>query len=55
MGSADDCYDNAVIESFWAQVKTELLSHHRWKVAHQARNALSESLTSSTTAATTQR
>jgi transposase InsO family protein len=25
MGSIGDCYDNAVIESFWGRVQTELL------------------------------
>jgi transposase InsO family protein len=26
MGSIGDCYDNAMIESFWARMQTELLN-----------------------------
>jgi putative transposase len=29
MGSIGDCYDNAVIESFWGRVQTELLNRCR--------------------------
>lgn len=28
MGSVGDCYDNAVIESFWGRIQTELLNRH---------------------------
>lgn len=31
MGSIGDCYDNAVIESFWGRMQTELLNRQRWK------------------------
>jgi transposase InsO family protein len=29
MGSIGDCYDNAVIESFWGRMQTELLNRKR--------------------------
>ncbi|MFC8529267.1 integrase core domain-containing protein [Nocardia sp. NPDC057227] len=31
MGSIGDCYDNAVIESFWGRMRTELLNRQRWR------------------------
>ena len=31
MGSIGDCYDNAMIESFWGRMQTELLNRKRWK------------------------
>ena len=31
MGSIGDCYDNAVIESFWGRVQTELLDCRKWR------------------------
>ncbi|BAE46124.1 putative transposase (plasmid) [Rhodococcus erythropolis PR4] len=31
MGSIGDCYDNAVIESFWGRMQTELLNRKRGK------------------------
>lgn len=31
MGSIGDCYDNAVIESFWSRMQVELLDRRRWK------------------------
>jgi putative transposase len=31
MGSIGDCYDNAVIESFWSRRQVELLDRRRWK------------------------
>lgn len=44
MGSIGDCYDNAMIESFWGRVQTELLNRaalaHRLELA----NALFEYL-----------
>ena len=30
MGSKGDCYDNAMIESFWARMQVELLDRKRW-------------------------
>ena len=31
MGSIGDCYDNAMIKSFWGRMQTELLNRKRWK------------------------
>jgi putative transposase len=31
MGSIGDCFDNAVIESFWSRVQVELLDRKRWR------------------------
>jgi len=44
MGSVGDCYDNAVIESFWARVQTELLNRQRWRTRIELANALFEYL-----------
>jgi transposase InsO family protein len=44
MGSIGDCYDNAVIESFWGRVQTELLNRRRWKTRIELANALFEYL-----------
>lgn len=30
MGSVGDCLDNAVIESFWGRMQTEMLNRQRW-------------------------
>jgi putative transposase len=30
MGTSGDAYDNAVIESVWARMQTELLDRRRW-------------------------
>jgi putative transposase len=40
MGSIGDCYDNAVIESFWGRMQTELLNRQRWKTRVELANAL---------------
>lgn len=42
MGSRGDCYDNAVAESFFATLKTELLHRHTWRTRQQARTAIFE-------------
>ncbi|ODT94602.1 MAG: transposase [Pseudonocardia sp. SCN 72-86] len=42
MGSVGDCYDNAVIESFWGRVQTELLDRRRWRTRIELANALFE-------------
>ena len=39
MGTIGDAYDNAVIESFWARMQTELLDRHRWKTRVELANA----------------
>ena len=31
LGSVGDAYDNAVVESFWARMQTELLDTRRWR------------------------
>ena len=40
----DRCYDNAMIESFWVRVQTELLNRQRWRTRLELANALFESL-----------
>ena len=40
MGSIGDCYDNAVIESFWGRMQTELLNRRRWKTRIELANAI---------------
>jgi len=40
MGSIGDCYDNAVIESFWARMQVELLNRQRWKTRIELANAI---------------
>jgi transposase InsO family protein len=44
MGSIGDCYDNAVIESFWGRVQTDLPNRRRWKTRIELANALFEYL-----------
>jgi hypothetical protein len=40
MGSIGDCYDNALIESFWGRMQTELLNRQRWKTRIELANAI---------------
>jgi putative transposase len=40
MGSTGDCYDNAMIESFWGRMQTELLNRKRWKTRIELANAI---------------
>jgi putative transposase len=44
VGSIGDCYDNAVIESFWGRMQTELLNRKRWKTRLELANAIFEYL-----------
>ena len=44
MGSIGDCYDNAVIESFWGRMETELLNRKRWRTRIELANAMFEYL-----------
>ena len=44
MGSVDDCYDNAVIESFWSRMQVELLDRQRWRTRVELANAIFEYL-----------
>ena len=40
MGSIGDCSDNAVIESFWGRMQTELLNRTKWKTRIELANAI---------------
>ena len=40
MGSVGDCFDNAVMESFWAPTQVELLDWHRWRTRIELANAI---------------
>ncbi len=44
MGSIGDCFDNAMIESFWARMQVELLNRKRWKTRVELANAIFEYL-----------
>ena len=37
MGSVGNCYDNAMIESFWSRMQVELLNRKRWKTRVEIR------------------
>jgi putative transposase len=40
MGSVGDAYDNAVAESFFATLETELIDRHSWRTRADARLAV---------------
>ena len=42
MSRRGNCYDNAVMESFWATLKTELIHHQRYATREQARRSIFE-------------
>ena len=42
MSGRGDCWDNAVMESFWATLKTELVQHERYATREQARASIFE-------------
>jgi putative transposase len=42
MSRAGDCYDNAMMESFWATLKTELIHLEKYKTREQARQSIFE-------------
>ncbi len=42
MSRTGDCYDNAVVESFWGKLKTEMVYHERFRTKAQARAAVFE-------------
>ena len=44
MGSIGDCYDCAVIESFWSRMQVELLDRKRWRTRVELANAIFEYL-----------
>jgi Integrase core domain len=44
MGTIGDCFDNAVIESFWGRMQSELLDRRKWKTRLEIANAIFEYL-----------
>ena len=44
MGSIADCFDNAMIESFWSRMQVELLNRRRWRTRIELANAIFEYL-----------
>jgi putative transposase len=42
LGSVGDPYDNAVAESFWARLQTEVLNRQRWNTRIELANAIFE-------------
>lgn len=40
MGSVGDCYDNAMMESFWSRMQVELLDRRRWNTRVELTNAI---------------
>jgi transposase InsO family protein len=42
MSGKGDCWDNAVMESFWSTLKTELVHHERFETHEEARAAIFE-------------
>lgn len=44
MGGVGDCYDNAMMESFWSRMQVELLDRQRWRTSLELANALFEYL-----------
>jgi transposase InsO family protein len=44
MGSVGDCFDNAVVESFWSRMQVELLDRKRWSTRLELANAIFEYL-----------
>ncbi len=44
MGSVGDCFDNAMIESFWSRMQVELLDRKRWNTRVELTGAIFEYL-----------
>lgn len=44
MGSVGDCFDNAMMESFWSRMQVELLDRQRWNTRIELANAIFEYL-----------
>ncbi len=42
MGSIGDCFDNAVVEPFWARMQVELLDRRSWRTRVELANAIFE-------------
>ncbi len=44
IGELLDCYDNAMMESFWSRVQVELLDRRRWNTRIELASAIFEYL-----------
>jgi len=42
LGTIGDCYDNAMIESFWGRMQTELLNRKSWTTVVELSMALAD-------------
>jgi putative transposase len=42
MGSVGDCYDNAMMESFWGTLQLEVLDRRKWETRDELANAVFE-------------
>jgi len=42
MGTVGDCYDNAMMESFWGTLQLEILDQQQWKTRDELANAIFE-------------
>jgi putative transposase len=42
MGTIGDCYDNAMMESFWGTLQLEVLDQQRWRTRDELANAIFE-------------
>lgn len=42
MSGRGDCWDNAVMESFWGTLKTELVNHEHYQTREQAQASIFE-------------
>ena len=42
MGTVGDCYDNAMMESFWGTLQLELLDSKQWQTRDELANAIFE-------------
>ena len=42
MGTVGDCYDNAMMESFWGTMRLELLKRRKWGSRNELANAIFE-------------
>ena len=42
MSGKGDCWDNAVMESFWGTLKAELVDHERYATREEARASIFE-------------
>jgi putative transposase len=42
MGTVGDCYDNAMMESFWGTMQLELLDKNQWKTREELANSIFE-------------